>query len=104
MLGPILLPEQHQGDARLFQLLVQLGPRRQRAVPRGQSGWLGKQPRVERGIIQAVGQRPRQSGGGRPLQIGRHRAQPKATRLRDRAVAQPGLMTKSKNVAKFAHR
>ena len=52
--APILQPEQLQGDAGAFQLLVQLGPRGHRLVEAGRVGRSGKQARFQRRVVHGV--------------------------------------------------
>jgi hypothetical protein len=93
-LRAIFLPQEHQRHAGLLQLLMHrtpLGhdPQAGRRRPR-------KDSRLERGVIEVVGQRPRQARRRRPLQVGRHRAQAQGTGLRNRTVAQTGIVFEPK--------
>jgi len=90
--GPILGPEQVQGDPWAFEFLVQVRPRRYRPVPAGRIRRARKQARLQGGVVQVVGQRPRHARGGGAGQIRRHRAQTDATRLGNRPVGQARLV------------
>jgi len=92
VLGAILHPQQRERHARFLQLLVELRPLRDDPVADGRNGGSRKQARFQRGVIQIVGQGPRQACGRRALQIPGDRPQPHRTGLRDRAVAETGTL------------
>jgi len=74
------------------------------AVVTGVRGGPRKQPRFQGHIVKFRGDGPCDAGGRRAVQVGGDRPQADRTRLRNRPVPDTGLIVKSKNVAKLAHR
>ena len=101
-LRAILLPQERQRHAGFLQLLMQRRPLGHDPRARGRGG-PRKHPRLQRGVIEVVGQRPRQARRRRALQVGRHRAQAHGTRLRNRAVAETGVVFEAEQFAESSH-
>ena len=92
MCPAVLQPEQGERDSRLLQFLVQVDPVRDHPIARGGDRRPRKHARFQRGVIEVVGQGPRQARGRRPLQVGGHRPQAHRARLRDSPVVQADVV------------
>jgi hypothetical protein len=82
---------------------MQQSPIRDHPVAGRDRGGLRKHPRLQRGVIEIIGQRPGQARRGRPLQIRADRPEPDPARLRDGAVRQAGVVFQAQEFAKSSH-
>ena len=102
---PVLLPQQHQGDARPAQLAMQRRPVRLGLAPgAGRDAGADEQQRLERGIAQRRRQRPDQAGRRRVPHVVAHRAARHHRAARDRPVAGAAAMLLAKDLSDTTHR
>jgi len=103
MLRLVLLPEQRQGDALARQLLMHGRPIRD--APRRVLGRCDDRGQLsfQTGLVQVVGQRPRETHRLRPIHGLRHRAPRHPTTGGHLSVAQPAGPFESKHVFDLAH-
>ena len=97
----VLLPEELQGDAVALELAVDV-----RAVGPGSASrrrGAGKQPGLERRVVQLGRQRPAESALSRPPQIAIHRPHADGARLGHRLVGQSLLVPESQNLPNLPH-
>jgi hypothetical protein len=100
-LRAILLPQQRQRHAGFLQFLMQRPPVRH-------DPWAGrrrprKHPRLQRGVIEVLGERPGQASRRRALQVAGHRPQAHRARVRNRAVAQTDVVLQTEEFAESSH-
>jgi hypothetical protein len=104
MLGPVLLPEQHQGHAAPPKLGMNVGPVRLRAGRGNMKPGRCEQALLEVAIVQPDGDRPGDPDHRRPAQILGHRGSADPDRLGDQPIAGPAGMLETKNFSDLAHR
>ena len=104
MLGPVLLPEQHQGHAAPPKLGMDKGPVRLWAGRRRVEPGRREQTLLEVAVVQPGRDRPGDPDHGRPAQILGHRASADPDRLGDQPIAGPAGMLETKNFSDLAHR
>jgi len=99
----VLLPQQHEGDAFLPQLLVNVGPIWQGAFMDWYSGKLGIQQVLQLVVIDVLRQGPPQGCLLEPEQILGNRTAGNGATLSDLAITDVTVEFKSENFSNFAH-
>ncbi len=99
----VLDPQQVQGHALALELTMDV--RRVGLRPRtGRRARAAQNLRLQRRLVQCLGQWPAQAGFPRPLQVQRHRAQTHRARPGNRPVRQPHLPLQPQNLSNLPHR
>jgi hypothetical protein len=99
----VFLPQQHEGDTFVPQLLVDVGPIRQGAF----MGWYSRQLRIQQllqlAVIDVLRQGPTQGSLLEPEQILSNRTSGNVATFSDLAIADVTVKFKSENFSNFAH-
>ena len=102
---PMLLPQQHEGDARPAQLAMDGQPIRLGLAPRaGRAAGAGEQQRFQRRFAERRRQRPAEPGRRSARQVVTHGAARYTRAARDRPVAGAALMLQAENLSDTTHR
>jgi hypothetical protein len=99
----VFLPQQHEGDTFVPQLLVNIGPIRQGAFKGWYSRQLGIQQLLQLAVIDVLRQGPTQGSLLEPEQILSNRTSGNVATFSDLAIADVTVKFKSENFSNFAH-
>ena len=100
--GPILLPKQQQGDARLAQLGMDAGPLRLRPARLGRE-WRREQLALQRHVVQRRRHRPSDADNGGPAQILGHRVATDADHGGDLVAAMAADVFEAEDFSNLTH-
>jgi hypothetical protein len=99
----VFLPQQHEGDTFVPQLLMNIGPIRQGAFMGWYSRQLGIQQLLQLAVIDVLRQGPTQGCLMEPEQVLGNRTSGNAATFCDLAITDVTVKFKSENFSNFAH-
>jgi hypothetical protein len=102
LLDPVFLPQQAQGHARPLQL--GMDPRPIRLCTVALAWRRRKEPALQLGVVQFVGQGPAHAAISGAMNVVGHGGVADAERATDRPIAQPAAMFEAQNLSNLAHR